>query len=123
MKKILFVEDELSLLKLITSVLQSEGYEVLQAPDGEMAIKILSEEKLDLVLLDLVLPKKDGYDVLEYIKSKKEIKNVPVIVLTNLEDKFDIEKAMSYGVQSYLVKANYKTGEIIEKIKEIFNAS
>ncbi|MBU1179081.1 response regulator [Patescibacteria group bacterium] len=118
-KRILFIEDEEHLQKLAVSALQEAGYEVLSAYDGEAGIKILEERKLDLILLDLILPKKDGFDVLAYMRSKEEMKNIPVIVLTNLEEKFDIGRAMKYGIRAYLVKANYSLDEVISKIKEI----
>lgn len=119
MKQILFVEDEERLQNLITTALKEAGFEVLNAYDGEMAIRILEERRPDLILLDLILPKKDGFDVLEFLRSGEEIKNIPVIVLTNLEEKFDVERAMSYGVRSYLIKANYRLDEIVKKIKEV----
>jgi two-component system alkaline phosphatase synthesis response regulator PhoP len=99
--------------------LEKAGYKVFKALDGEVALKILAEEKPDLVLLDLILPKKDGFEFLEEMRSHEETKNTPVVILTNLEEKFDIEKALSYGVRAYLVKANYRPQEIIEKINEI----
>lgn len=107
------------LQKLITSLLKETGYEVFTAIDGEIAWEILMEKKPDLVLLDLILPRMDGFEVLEKMKSQRETKNIPVVVLTNLEEKFDIEKALSYGVRAYLVKTNYNPHEIVEKIKEI----
>lgn len=118
-KKILVVEDELFFQKLLVSTIVDGGYEVFSAGDGEMGLKILEEKKPDLLLLDLILPKKNGFEVLEEIKSKDEIKNIPVVVLTNLEEKFDIEKALSYGVRAYLIKAVYRPEEILQKINEI----
>ena len=120
-KHILFIEDEKRLQESMVSALNEEGFDAVGADDGEMGIKILDKKKIDLVLLDLILPQKDGFQVLEYMKSKKELENIPVVVLSNLEEKFDIDKALSFGVHSYLVKANYSLGEIIKKIKEILN--
>ena len=118
-KTILFAEDEMHLQKLISTTLEENGYEVFNASDGEVALKILEEKKPDLALLDLILPKKDGFEILEHLKSKTETKNIPVIILTNVEEKYAIERAMSYGVRAYLIKANYKPQEILEKINEI----
>ncbi|MCF7835702.1 MAG: response regulator [Candidatus Marinimicrobia bacterium] len=118
-KTILFFEDEERLQKIIAAALESAGYNVLNASDGELGIKILGEESPDLILLDLILPKKDGFEVLEYLKTDKKLQKIPVVVSTNLEDKHDIERAMSYGVRAYLVKANYRPEEIVEKIREI----
>lgn len=118
-KKILFVEDEVRLHNILTPLLEKANYEVYEAYDGEIGLKILDEKKPDLILLDLILPKKDGFDFLESLKSKPEKKDTPVIILTNLEEKYDIEKALAYGVRAYLVKTNYRPTEIVEKIGEI----
>lgn len=118
-KTILYIEDQARLRKLLSSFLEKAGYEVFTASDGELGLKILEEKKPDLLVLDLILPKKDGYEILEIIRTREEIKNIPVVILTNLEEKYDIQKAMSYGVRAYLVKANYGLEEIVEKIKEI----
>lgn len=120
-KKILFVEDEERIRKLIESELEEGGFEVLSAMDGEVGLKILKEEKPDLVILDLILPKKDGFEFLDEMNRDIETKNIPVIVLTNLEEKFDIERAMAAGVRAYLVKADYTPREIVEKARSILN--
>lgn len=118
-KKILFVEDEERLQKIMKSSLEEAGYDVTVAADGETGFNILNEHKPDLVLLDLILPKKDGFEFLEEMRNKPETKDTPVIVLTNLEEKFDIEKVMSFNVRAYLVKADYKPHEIVDKIKTV----
>lgn len=104
---------------LIKPVLEKGGYEVSSAYDGEMALKMIEEGQPDLLLLDLILPKKDGFEILARLRSKEETKNLPIIVLTNLEEKYDIEKAISYGIRAYLVKTQYKPEEILEKINEV----
>ena len=118
-KKILHIEDEVGLQKTLASFLEKAGFKVVGASDGELGLKVLDEEKPDLLIVDLILPKKDGFEVLETIRSKEATKNLPVIVLTNLEEKYDIERAMAYGVRAYLVKANYKPEEIVEKVKAV----
>ncbi|MFZ5559209.1 MAG: response regulator [Patescibacteria group bacterium] len=117
-KKILFVEDEPSLQKAISEVLIQEGYKVLSASDGEEGLKITREEKPDLILLDLILPKKDGFEVLKELKADQELKDIPVIVLTNLEGVGDVEKALSLGAKTYLVKANYELEDVLKMVKE-----
>lgn len=119
-KKILFIEDERRFQETLGAKLQKEGYEMLAAFDGESGLKMVEEEKPDLILLDLILPKKDGFKVLEILKAKPELSPIPVIVVTNLESKKDIEKALSLGVRSYLVKASYTLDEIAQKVREIF---
>jgi len=118
-KKVLFIEDERRLHDMIVPVLKKGGYEVFSAFDGELGVNMLEEQKPDLVLLDIILPKKDGFEVLEYLHSKEEYKNTPVIILTNLEEKYDIERAMSFGVRAYLIKANYRPEEILNKVSDI----
>ena len=118
MKTILFVEDEPTLQKLVGSFLEKEGYQVISTLDGEAGFKLAKRMKPDLILLDLILPKKDGFEVLEEIKKDPEIKNIPVIILTNLESSGDVEKALSLGATTYLVKANYELTEVVKKIKE-----
>jgi len=118
MKKILFIEDEPSLQKAISEVLTQEGFKVLSAPDGEEGLKSAKAEGPDLILLDLILPKKDGFEVLKELKADEKMKDIPVIVLTNLEGVGDVEKALELGATTYLVKANYKLEDVVRKIKD-----
>lgn len=119
MKKILFIEDESSLQKAATQVLTGDGYQVLSALDGEVGLKLAQKELPDLILLDLVLPKKDGFEVLQGLQQDNETKQIPVVILTNLEGGADVERALSLGATTYLVKINYRLDEVVEKIKEI----
>lgn len=107
--------------KMYLSKLESADFEVSLAFDGEMALKKLSEEKADLVLLDIVLPKKDGFQILDAIKKNAKLKNVKVILLTNLGQEEDVKKGQELGADDYLVKAHYTPSEILEKIKKIIN--
>lgn len=118
-KKVLVIEDEMKLQKLVVASLKEAGFEVFFALDGGKGVEEMEEHSPDLVLLDLILPKKDGFEVLEYMKLKKELKDIPVVVLTNLEEKYNIEKALSYGVRAYLIKANYRPEEVASKISEL----
>ena len=118
MDKILFVEDEPTLQKAVGEILGQEGFEVLAALDGEAGLELIKKEKPDLILLDLILPKKDGFTVLKEIKEDENLKDIPVIVLTNLEGMGDVEKAMSLGATTYLVKANYELDDVVAKIKK-----
>jgi len=118
MKKILFVEDEPSLQKTISEVLVQEGFQVLSASDGEEGLRFAANENPDLILLDLILPKKDGFEVLKELKADEKMKDIPVIVLTNLEGVGDVEKALSLGAKTYLVKANYELDDVLKLVKE-----
>lgn len=118
MQTILFVEDEPTLQKTLSLALTQEGYEVKNALDGEAGLNLAREIKPNLILLDLILPKMDGFEVLEELKKDDNTKDIPVIILTNLESSPEIEKALVLGATTYLVKANYDLKEVIEKIKE-----
>lgn len=118
MKTILFIEDEFAVQKTFGEVLTKEGYEVIQALDGEVGLKMAKAKKPDLILLDLVLPKVHGFDVLKQLKENKETKEIPVIVLTHMESIGDVDRAVELGATTYLVKAQYTLEELIEKIKK-----
>jgi DNA-binding response OmpR family regulator len=118
-KKILIVEDDKFLRELISRKLRSEGFEVSEAVDGEEGVKKAKEEKPDLILLDLILPGLEGFEVLSQVKTDKEVKSIPVIILSNLGQREEIEKGLRLGASDYLVKAHFTPGEIIEKVKNI----
>jgi DNA-binding response OmpR family regulator len=123
MKKILIIEDESALQKTLGEVLSQQGYEVLSALNGEIGLKLAQSKKPDLILLDLILPKIHGFDVLKKIKDNPETREIPVIVLTNLESIEDIKKAMELGATTYLVKANYSLEELTIKINQVFQSN
>ncbi len=122
MKTILFIEDESALQKTFGDLLRKEGYEMISALDGEIGLRLAKPgaggKKPDLILLDLILPKVHGFDVLKNLKEDKETKEIPIIVLTNLEGIGDVDKAIELGATTYLVKAQYTLEEILEKIKK-----
>lgn len=117
-KKILFIEDEPSLQQTMGEILRQEEFNMIAALDGEEGLKKVKEERPDLILLDLILPKLDGFEVLKQIKANPETAKIPVIVLTNLEGATEIDKALELGATTYLVKANYEIDEVIDKIKQ-----
>jgi len=118
MQRILIIEDEPTLQKTLSIALEQAGYEIKGALDGEIGLRLAKETKPDMILLDLILPKMDGFEVLEEIKKDENIKDIPVIILTNLESSQDIEKALVLGAKTYLVKANYDLKDVIQKVKE-----
>ncbi len=120
-KKLLIIEDDAVLKNSLEEFLIAEGFEVSTAPDGEVGVQKAFTEKPALILLDIVLPKKDGYEVLSEIKANPETDHIPVILLTNLSSLADVEKALALGATTYLVKADYRLDEITQKIKEILN--
>jgi len=118
MKTILFIEDESALQKTFGDLLREEGYEMISALDGEVGLRLAKEKKPDLILLDLILPRIHGFDVLKQLKEDPETKDIPIIVLTNLEGIGDVDKAIRLGAKTYLVKAQYTLEEVMEKIKK-----
>lgn len=119
-KKILIIEDEEVLVNMYETKFTSEGYQILKATNGEDGLILVQKEKPDLILLDVILPKMDGFMVLKKIKSDPTTKNIPVILLTNLGQDEDINKGKEDGAVAYLVKANLTPSEVIDKVKEIF---
>ncbi len=118
MKKILFIEDEAILQKTFGEILEAKNFKMISALDGEIGIKLAKKEKPDLILLDLLMPRKNGFEVLKELKEDPETKDIPVIVLTNLERIEDVNKAVELGATTYLVKAHYTIEEVIDKIKK-----
>jgi DNA-binding response OmpR family regulator len=119
MKKILFIEDESALQKALGEILKQENYEMISALDGEIGLRLAKSKKPDLILLDLVLPKKHGFEVLKALKEDIQTKDIPIIVLTNLEEVAEVEKSIELGATTYLVKAQYSLQEVLEKIKSV----
>jgi DNA-binding response OmpR family regulator len=117
-KKILVVEDEVTLHRALVDSLTQAGYETLSALDGEIGWDLISKENPDLVLLDIILPKLDGFEVLENMKSEPKTANIPVIILTNLGDISDIQKALDLGASTYLVKADFHLEDVLKKIEQ-----
>ena len=117
MSKILIIEDDKFLRELIVRKLIQEKFEIFEAIDGEEGLKKMKEAKPDLVLLDLILPNMDGFEVLRRMKEDISLAQVPVFILSNLGQRKDIEKGLKLGAVDYLVKAHFTPNEIIEKIK------
>ncbi|PJB09085.1 response regulator [bacterium (Candidatus Gribaldobacteria) CG_4_9_14_3_um_filter_36_15] len=118
MQKILIIEDDKFLRELIVRKLSQENFDVVEAIDGEDGIKKVKETIPDLLLLDLILPGIDGFEVLSKIKEEPATASIPVIILSNLGQREDIERGLKLGAVDYLVKAHFTPNEIIEKVKE-----
>ena len=118
-KKILLIEDDDMLRDLITKRLTKGGYQIVQSIDGISGLKAVEDEKPDLVLLDIVLPGIDGYEILGKIKNNALLSKTPVVMLSNLSQKDDVEKALKLGAADYFIKINFTSEEVLEKIKNI----
>lgn len=118
MAKILVVEDDKFLRELILRKLKEENYETVSAIDGEEGVTRVQQERPDLVLLDLILPGMNGFDALKKMKEIPEVAEIPVVVLSNLGQKEDVERALKLGAKDYLVKAHFTLDEIVEKVRK-----
>jgi len=121
--KILIVEDDTFLAGIYANKFEKEGFEVALATDGEMALKLAKKEAPHIILLDILLPKLDGFEVLEKLKSDAGTKAIPVILLTNLGQKEDVDKGLKLGAADYLIKAHFMPAETVEKVKKVLAAS
>ncbi len=119
MSKILVVEDDKFLREMITRKLKKEGYEVFQAVDGEEGLEKIRGEHPDLILLDLIMPGVGGFEVLEEAKEDKEISEIPIVILSNLGQKSEVDRGLELGAEDFLIKAHFTPKEIIKKVKEI----
>ncbi|SRR6056297_1157652 len=117
--KILLVEDDSFLLSMYSTKFEMENFNVVIAEDGEKGCELALKEKPNIILLDIKLPKLDGFEVLKKLKSKKETSNIPVILLTNLSQKEDKDKGIELGADDYLVKAHFMPSEVVGKIKNL----
>lgn len=117
--KVLIVEDDSFLLNIYSTKFEGEGYAVVVAEDGEKGIDVFLEQKPDIVLLDIMMPKMNGFDFLEKVKLKKELNNIPIILLTNLSQNKDIEQGLAMGANDYLIKAHFMPAEIVEKVEKL----
>jgi len=121
MKKILIIEDDPFLSEMYATKLTESGFEAEVAPDGKKGLAMVTDLKPDLVLLDIVLPKMDGFEILKKIKDDDELKNIPVVLLTNLGQKSEVEKGLSLGADEYIIKAHFTPTAVVVKVKEILN--
>jgi len=116
---VLIIEDDSYISDMYKIKLESENFEVIIAKDGTIGIKLLEKQKPDIILLDIVMPKMDGFDILKTIKGNVELKKVPVVLLTNLSQKENVERGFELGADSYIIKAHFTPSEVVEKIKGI----
>lgn len=118
--KILIVEDDKFLQKILVTKFTKEGFDVRVASDGEEALAMVKADSPSIVLLDIILPKSTGYEVLTAIKTDPRTARLPVIVLSNLGQEEDISRARQIGAMDFLVKANYSINEVVQKVKELY---
>ena len=119
MKTILLVEDDPFLIEIYTTKFKETGFSTKVIADGNIALRRIREENPTLVLLDIVLPNVDGWEILRAIKNDDKLKNIIIVILSNLSEKEDVEKGLKLGAAKYLIKSHYTPSEVVEEIKKI----
>ena len=116
--RVLIIEDDQRINKVYMAKLSVEGITVMTALDGEEGLRKIYSEKPDLILLDLMLPQKSGFEILKEIKQDPKVKDIPVLILSNLAQEKEVEKGLELGAEDYLVKTDYSIQQVMEKIKK-----
>lgn len=119
---VLLIEDDSLLSKMYKTKLNMEGFNVLVAEDGETGLKMALEQKIDFIILDVMMPKISGLDLLVQLRQNPKGKNIPVIVLSNLAEEEKMKKAVSLGAKEFLIKANVTPGDVAAKVKQYLGA-
>jgi len=117
-KKILIIEDELILCELLQKKLGEEGYEVSVAKDGEEGLRRIREEKPDLILLDILMPKMGGLEMMEEMEKEPELKRIPVIIISNSGQPVELDRAKQLGAKDWLIKTEFDPQEVVDKVKK-----
>ena len=117
--QILIVEDESVLQQSLVNKIQRDGWQASSALNGEVGLRSLKRKKPDLILLDIRMPKMGGLEMLKEVRKKYDKKELPVIILTNYDEKENVSRSLELGAEIFLVKANYSLDDIMEKIKEV----
>lgn len=118
-KKILIIEDEKILLDLLQKKLSQEGYDILASHNGEEGLKTMREQKPDLILLDIIMPKMSGFEVMEEMNKSSDLKDIPIIIVSNSGQPVEIERAQSLGAKDWLVKTEFDPQLVIDKVKKL----
>ncbi|MBD3208652.1 MAG: response regulator [Candidatus Nealsonbacteria bacterium] len=118
MKKILLVEDDPFLVDIYSTKLENAGFSVEVAPDGRTGLQKIREGEFDLVVLDIVLPQMDGWEVLREVKKDPQLQNVRIFVFSNLGQKEEVEKGLEMGAVKYFIKAHFTPQDIVDEIKK-----
>ncbi len=119
MKKVLIVEDDQLIFSILSRELADAGFEVANAFDGEQAVTVTKEVRPDLVLLDVLLPRKNGFEVLQTLKSDESLKSIPVVILSNLGQPEDVKKGRELGAIDYMVKVEFEPKQIVAKVRTL----
>jgi len=118
MKKILIIEDEEIIYNLLQKKLSNEGYDVKIAKDGQEGSEMLKQERPDLILLDIIMPRKSGFEVMEEVQNDETLKDVPIVIISNSGQPVELDKAKELGARDWLIKTEFDPQEVIEKVKK-----
>lgn len=123
MKKIIVIEDEAVLRSLIVDELKMSSFEVISAENGQKGWELILQEKPDLILLDLLMPIMNGYEVLQALKENEQTKDIPCMVISNSGQINDLNRAYDLGAQAVLIKAEFNPDQVVQKVKELLQVS
>lgn len=118
-KKILLIEDDPFLSEIYMAKFEEAGFEMSLAQDGSLGLQKVKDEHPDLLILDIVMPNIDGFELLRIVKDERETKDIPVVILSNLGEQEDVEKGLGLGASAYIIKAHYTPTEVVAKVKAI----
>lgn len=119
-KKILLIEDEEIMVDLLTKKLEKEGYELSVARDGKEGLEMMKKERPDLVLLDIIMPKMGGFEVMEAMSKDSELKQIPIIVISNSGQPVELDRAQRLGARDWLIKTEFDPQEVLDKVNKQF---
>ncbi len=117
--KILIIEDDAFIMDMYCTKFEMTGYKVLKADDGIKGIKIINESKPDIVVLDIIMPRMDGFEVLKMVKKDPKLQDIPVILLTNLGQKENIEEGIELKADDYIIKAHFTPDEVVNRVEKV----
>ncbi len=116
--KVLIAEDDIFLAGIYSKKFSNEGYDVVVVPDGKKALAMIKQKKPNIILLDIMLPVMDGFEVLKRIRGDKAVGDIPVILLTNLSDQCGIKRGYDLGIKDYVIKSFFTPSEVVDKIRK-----
>lgn len=119
-KKILLIEDDEFICQMYRVKFEQTAYQLIVAKDGQEGLDIMKKEKPDLVLLDIILPGLDGFELLTKAKNDPDIRAIPIVLLTNLGQEENVKKGMALGARDYIIKAHFTPQEVVEKVEGFF---
>lgn len=117
--KILLIEDDKLLRSLLVKKLTSAGYEMMTACDGQEGLELMRSDSPQLILLDIIMPRKSGFEVIKEMKKDENLKNIPIIIVSNSGQPVEIGKAKEMGVKDWIIKTEFSTQDVLDKVRKI----